>query len=490
MVATKPYVIGLDIGTGSIKTIAMDTEGRVLASHRQHYPDGNWNVSTVLHCFTSSLTILVQEMKGQPLAVCLSSMMHGVMAVNGNGQPLMPLMLWSDTRAADLAASHRETEKGHRLYASTGTPLHAMSPLFKIRWIKENEPHIFNKAVKFISIKEYIWHYLFNEYRIDHSVASATGLFHIHKKHWDDEALAFAGISEDLLSEPVPVEYTNRSLSSSAAAECGLEGSTPFIMGASDGCLANLGSLCLEPSMVAVTIGTSAAVRITRSTPVSDVRSMPFSYILDENNYVCGGALNNGGNVVQWLVEKFLCGPNNSSSYEELFNEIASAPPASDGLVFLPYLNGERAPVWDEYSCGVYFGVRSFHERRHFLRAAVEGLCLAINDNLSILESVHGRSGQLRLSGGLSQNKLLPFLLADITGREILVLKQNDSSGMGACYLALRTLGIIKDLSMLDTDLPQTIKPNVGNHELYAVVFDKYRSLYPALNDLMNRHYK
>ena len=84
----------------------------------------------------------------------------------------------------------------------------------------------------------------------------------------------------------------------------------------------------------------------------------------------------------------------------------------------------------------------------------------------------------------------MPFLLADITGREILVLKQNDSSGMGACYLALRTLGIIKDLSMLDTDLPQTIKPNVGNHELYAVVFDKYRSLYPALNDLMNRHYK
>jgi gluconokinase len=132
----------------------------------------------------------------------------------------------------------------------------------------------------------------------------------------------------------------------------------------------------LTPDEAAITIGTSAAVRITTTKPVQNPERMIFNYLLDENTFVCGGAVNNGGNVFQWLLSSLFAQHKDINSFDALFGAIASVPAGADGLLFLPYLHGERAPIWDEESCGVFFGIRSSHQLQHFARAAAEGFVL------------------------------------------------------------------------------------------------------------------
>ena len=489
----EPYVIGMDIGTGSIKSISMNYQGKILLTKHYYYADTTetteLDAQGILVAFKSVIRNTVIEMGLQPAMIALSSMMHGMMAVDLNGAPLSGLFLWSDTRSSEIASGLRYSPKGNRLYLSTGTPIHAMSPLCKIKWLKEHNNDVFGKAHKFISIKEYIWYHFFQEYRIDHSVASATGLFNISKKEWEFEALEFSGITAGKLSDPVTTSYINSNLISSVAEELGIPGNTPFCIGASDGCLANLGSLCLDASVASLTIGTSAAVRITREEPLENISSMPFNYILDDQMFVCGGAINNGGNIIKWLVEKFIGLELDDDGFAGVFQQVGSVPAGSNGLLFLPYLYGERAPVWDEKSSGVFLGVRPSHSYSHFARAGMEGICFALAEILFLLERIAGPVHKIKMSGGVTRTEVLAQMLADITGKTILISQNEDASSTGACYLALNVVGVVENYSHLKEAAFQTIVPNQGNVKVYRNYFDLYKKIYPAMKDTMHQLY-
>lgn len=485
----EPYIIGIDIGTGSIKTLAMDFQGRVIIHHRFYYPSKGeateLDPEMILNTFKSGVKKIVDEITYTPSALAFSSMMHGIMAVDENCRHLTQLVLWSDTRSNEVAFSLRGSENGRKIYQSTGTPVHAMSPLCKIKWIQLNSPVVFESTYKFISIKEYIWFHLFAEYRIDHSIASATGLFNIHERKWDKNALAFAGIKEEKLSQAVPTNYSRDNLASSIAVEMGIDPHIPVYIGASDGCLANLGTLCLDSSVAAITIGTSAAARITRNKTLEDIETMPFNYILDDQYFICGGAINNGGNIIQWLVEKLISTNNGHDAYDELFKIISTIPAGSEGLLFLPYLQGERAPVWDENSSGVFFGIKMQHSQAHFARAALEGICFALAEILFLLERLAGPVHKIRLSGALARAPELTQALADITGKNILIQQDEDASSIGACYLALKSMGIIKDYEGLKHSESTIIKPKQGNVNTYRDYFELYKKIYPGLMHAM-----
>lgn len=489
----EPYIIGVDIGTGSIKTIAMNFNGKVLGSDRYYYQtvgeSSELDVHFIFEAFRSSIRGMVEKMGSDPAAVSLSSMMHGIMAVAEDCHPLSNLILWSDTRSREISSRLRNTHSGNKIYINTGTPVHAMSPLCKVKWMKEREENIFHKAHKFISIKEFIWYQLFGEYVVDYSVASATGFFNIDKKLWDADALSFIPIEEKKLSRPVPTSYLNKNIKPSIAGELGIAHDTPFCIGGSDGCLANLGSLCLEPSVVAITIGTSAAVRLTRNKPLRDVESMPFNYILDDDHFICGGAINNGGNIIEWLVDRLISPAHGQDRFENVFKLIGSVPVGSDGLLFLPYLHGERAPVWDEQSSGVYFGVKSVHGSPHFARAAMEGVCFALADILFLMERLAGPVHEIKLSGGLARTGILTQMLADITGKNILVQTEEDSSAIGACYLGLKAIAAIDDFKELQGHKPDITKPKQANVKIYRDYFELYKKLYPALKEQMQQLY-
>lgn len=485
----ESYIIGIDIGTGSTKAVAVDAGNRVLGTAQEFYPTtaegekSEQDPVAVWQAFQKTVAQLVKTVGHPPGAISLSSAMHSILAVDENGAPLTNAMLWSDTRSSGIAANLRASAVGENIYLATGTPLHSMSPLCKIRWLKEAEPTVFAQANKFLSIKEFIWFQLFGEYVIDHSLASATGLFNVHQLQWEEIALQFAGISPQQLSLPVPVTYVKKGLQATQANAMALPRETQFFIGASDGTLANLGSLCLKPTEVAVTIGTSAAVRVTSSRPVQNAERMIFNYLLDEHSFVCGGAVNNGGNVFQWLLEDLFAQHKTVTGYEELFAVINTVAPGSDGLLFLPYLHGERAPIWDERSSGAFIGLQAMHGLPHLARAAAEGVCFALNHILSSLEEVCGRVEKLLVSGGLVHSAAMMQLLADVTGKNVVVQHGGDASAVGAVYLAQKALGIIDDYASIPAQNLETFNPQNGVVPLYQQRFVLYKNLYPLLKD-------
>lgn len=486
------YILGIDIGTGSTKAVALDLGYSSISSCQHHYPIfsaapgySEQDPEVIWQAFIRCINDTVNHQGAVPEAISLSSAMHSVIAVDRKGQALAPMMTWADSRSAAIAEQISLTDAGQNIYRSTGTPIHAMSPLCKLIWLRENQPGLFNTAHKFISIKEFIWYRLFEEFCIDHSIASSTGLFDVDQRVWSTDALALVKIGPGRLSEPVSTSYIRKGLSPSAAVLFKVH-DTSFVVGASDGCLANLGTHANVPGTAAFTIGTSGAVRVASTKPISNNETMTFSYLLDEQTYICGGPVNNGGNALQWLLknatgrEELLPG-----DYAELFTRVEPVDAGSNGLLFLPYLTGERAPIWDTASCGTFFGLRLHHRQPHFARAVLEGICYALNDVLQALVQDAGEIEEINVSGGFVHSTVWMQILADITGKNIILLQAEDASAIGAAYLAAKAIGLEKQYPSPPGATKEIIKPDLNKYENYRKYFIVYKQLYRDLKQTM-----
>jgi len=489
------YVLGIDIGTGSVKAVAVDLKGNSFADARQHYsfssPKPGYHEQdpeTIWKAFKTSIIALINKTGSQPLAIGLSSAMHSLIAVDKNCRPLAPMMTWADSRSFEIAKKLRASVQGMAIYKATGTPLHAMSPLCKLIWLKENDPELFNQAYKFISIKEYIWYKLFNEFKIDYSIASGTGLFDISSLEWNDDALSLAGVTAKSLSEPFPTDHTQIYYRANAAGETGfIESGIPITISASDGCLANLGSMADKPDVAAITIGTSGAVRVASNKPLPNDTAMTFSYILDKETYICGGPINNGGIAMQWWLKNFIGPELTDVDYKQVFSEIANLPAGSEGVLFLPYLTGERAPIWDSESCGTFFGVKLLHTKAHFSRAVLEGICYALKDVLDAVQENAEPITQINVSGGFVQSEIWVQTLADITGKNIVIVQSEDASAVGAAFMAMKATGLTKDYPFPPASGRQSFNPNPANAIVYSGNFQIYKQLYADLKATMHR---
>lgn len=490
----QAYILGIDIGTGSTKAVAISLTGEALGTVSNHYPINSpepgyseQDPLLIWDAFIKCINGITIKLGASPVAVSLSSAMHSIIPVDEHGNALLPMITWADARSENIAQALRKTEQGASLYHNCGTAIHAMSPLNKLLWLRANQVEVFEAAYKFISIKEFIWFKLFGVFEVDYSIASATGLFDIVKKEWNDEAMTVTGITVSKLSVPVNTTYYRNDINSELAALTEVNVDTPFVIGASDGACANLGSHTNSPGVAALTIGTSGAVRITSPKPVYNYEAMVFNYLLDEQTYVCGGAVNNGGIAVNWLLKNFLQKENlTSADYDALFTEIASVPAGSSGLIFLPYLYGERAPLWDTKTCGTFFSIKPAHKRSHFLRAGLEGICFALNDVLKTLEDASGEIIQVNISGGFTSSAVWTQVLADITGKKLAVLQSEDSSALGAIYLAARVLHPESYEALTRIEQQDFIVPNIKNHEVYSRMFPVFKKLYSDLKESMH----
>jgi len=490
----EKYVLGVDIGTGSVKGVAVNLAGQSFEVCQQHYgytaPQPGYyeqDPEQIWVAFISCIKGIIEKTGAQPLAISLSSAMHSLIAVDENCKPLYPMITWADNRSAGVAERLRATAEGLAIYKATGTPLHAMSPLCKIVWMRENNIELFTQTYKFISIKEYIWHKLFDEFVIDHSGASCTGLFDIEKLTWYPDALAMAGITEQKLSRPVPTDYTHKYDPTKCQSLNFFSPDISFVIGASDGTLANLGSMANKPGVAAMTIGTSGAVRVASSKPLPNTEAMTFSYILDKETFICGGPINNGGVALQWWL-KNMAGPEpTEQDYDQLFKEIAAIPAGSNGLIFLPYLTGERAPIWDSESCGNFFGIKLQHTKAHFSRAVLEGICYAMKDVLDAVQQNAEPITQINISGGFTRSAVWVQALADITNTNLAILQADDASAVGAGLLALKSMGLIGEYPQTNkTDL-KIFKPDPQNAAVYSKSFEIYKQLYADLKETMHK---
>ena len=491
------YFIGIDIGTSSAKAVAITCEGAIVAVSQFYYPTkstvagyAEQDPEVIWIAFKNCLQKIISTLQYPPVSVSLSSAMHSLVVVDSSNKPITALIIWADTRSEEIAEQIRRSPVAEAIYKASGIPIHSMLPLCKIIWLKENEPFIFEEAFKFISIKEFIWYQLFSVYETDHSIASATGLFDIQTFEWSSTALEICSVNTDQLSKLVLTNFIRKNVNSAVAEYLNIPASTAFCIGASDGCLANIGSYATEPGIAALTIGTSGAVRIASPRPIFNFGAMTFNYVLDEKTFICGGPVNNGGNVVTWLFQAFL---NNlhpdKTDYSDLFETIETVAAGSKGLVFLPYLTGERAPVWDEKSSGIFFGIKSYHTNAFFLRAALEGICYSLNAILEVVESSAETILQLNASGGFIHSKTWLKILSDITGKKICVIETEDASAIGAALLNLKAVGIIKNYSSLKPSNPIVIEPDLNNHTVYEKYYSIFKNLYEPLKELMHQDY-
>jgi len=305
-------IIAIDIGTSNCKAVIINDKTKVLKTFQSPTkpiePKPGWNEQNPDEVFNAVLKLLKQSIsfcKEQNIAcVSFSAAMHSLIAVDKNGKPLTNMITWADLRSAKYAHELEQKPIAKKLYKVTGVPVHAMSPLCKLIWLRNEAKNIFNKAYKFISIKEYIFLKLFNKYVVDYSIAAATGLFDEKKLCWYSDALNIADITTEHLSELKPVEHYETLLLPSIKKQLNTRTEIPFVLGASDGALANIGSGILNANNAAVTVGTSGAVRITSNKYLTDKKQRLFCYYLTGGLYITGGAVNNGGIALQWLVEK------------------------------------------------------------------------------------------------------------------------------------------------------------------------------------------
>ena len=491
------HIIGVDIGTTNTKAIAFTAEGLVIAQANitylplitvagEHELDPEILFNAVLQTVQQ---VTAQTAASSLLGIVFSSAMHSLIAVDKAGKPLTNVITWADLRSSRQAEQLKHTDAGKRIYHRTGTPIHPMSPLCKLLWMKEELSEIFADAHKFIGIKEWIFYRFFEQYLIDHSIASATGLFDIYELDWHEEALAVIGLTPDRLSNLVSTTYTVTGLKKEHAELLGINQATPFITGASDGCLANVGSGAMQPGDVSLTIGTSGAVRMMARKPQHDVKERIFNYLLTEQWYVSGGPINNGGILLKWYAEHFLNRSfHTTEDFDWFIQQAAQAPAGAEGLVFLPYVQGERAPVWDAAAKGIFFGIHARHTQVHFMRAIIEGINYALYQVTKSIEETIGPVTNIYASGGFTKSSQWLQWLADLFGKEIIVSSTADASATGAAILGLQALGVRDSLTHPNGPAQpgERFKPDQQQHAVYQRNYIVYSMLYDKLKDVFH----
>ncbi len=481
--------VGIDIGTSSVKAIAFDAHMREIAhaaedvtSHHDDTGAAEQDPKIVYSSVMNVLSRAAQEAQRQGFTVekvGLSAAMHSLIPVAGDGEPLGPSTTWMDLRARDEANQLWETPAGKSVYERTGTPVHSMTPLLKLTWMRTHQPEIFQKAAKFVSQKEWIWYQWFGEWRVDASIASATGLYNIREGNWDAGALSIAGIAAEKLSTIVPTTYVKQGIRERQLLLAGILPQTVFNIGASDGVLANLGVGAIGSDVMAMTIGTSCAIRAASPTPVTDVATRAFCYVLDTDRFIVGGPGNSGGVVLEWLYNSVLS-RNPTDREPQKFVEMLTAAETvlCDDLLCLPYVAGERAPLWRSDATGVFFGLQLHHTGPHLMRAAVEGIILnAYWIALGLFQDL-GQPRQIIASGKVLETEWIRQLVADIFGIPIQFQGAIDASVEGAALLAnIATRDLTwQAAAHRQTATHETIK-QPERHEVYASKFQRYRNL-------------
>ncbi|WP_409296279.1 gluconokinase [Peribacillus sp. SCS-26] len=488
------YMLGIDIGTTSTKAVLFNENGKVIQQENIGYPLYTPDISTaeqdpveIFEAFILAAGNIMKRHQEKKISfVSFSSAMHSLIAMDDNDRPLTPCITWADNRSEAWTHKIKDELNGHEIYKRTGTPIHPMSPLSKIAWITNERPEIASRAKKYIGIKEYIFKRLFDHYVVDHSIASATGMMNLKNLDWDAEALQIAGITAGQLSDLVPTTAIFSNCDEELARDMHLDPATPFVIGASDGVLSNLGVNAIKKGEIAITIGTSGAIRTIIDQPQVDDKGRIFCYALTENHWVIGGPVNNGGMVLRWIRDEFASSEIETAKrlgidpYQVLTKIAERVRPGSDGLLFHPYLAGERAPLWNPDVRGSFFGLTMSHKKEHMIRAALEGVIYNLYTVfLALIECMDGPVTRIQATGGFARSEVWRQMMADIFESEVVVPESYESSCLGACILGLYATGKIDSFDIVSEMVGSTYR-----HTPMEEAAKEYRQLMPIFINL------
>ncbi len=498
------YLLGLDLGTSSVRAAVVDPEGRLVGVAGEEYPivapqlgwaeqDPEAWVNAAYRTVRSVLN-QVGISGSEVLAVGLSGQMHGLVLVDENGMCLRPAIIWPDKRTEAQRRQLAQKLNQNELYQITGLPLATGFLGLSLLWVKEHEPETYSRIRKVLLPKDYIRYRLTGQLATDPTDASGTLLFDVAARKWSEDLLGGLELAPELLPSVLESLQIGGELTPEAAEATGLLAGTPVAVGGGDQAMAALG-LGLKPGEVASTIATGGQlVTITPETIIDPGRRMhTLSYITPERSILMGAVLA-AGLSLRWFrdtlgqLEKEAARNLGVSAYELLSLEAARAAPGSDGLFFLPYLSGERTPHMDPRARGCFIGLTLSHTKAHMARAVMEGVSFALKDSLLIMQELGVGIERIILSGGGARSRVWQQIQADIYGFPVQVVQRDEHSSYGAALAAGVAAGEYRDLSdalsrARSDELLQAeyVYPIEGNVKLYQEQYEYYKALYPAL---------
>lgn len=493
--AVPRVILGLDVGTTGTKAVAFAVGSTWRQVAVREYPllqpapgQQVQDPDLVMAAAEGALAECVAAATdAEVVGISISTAMHGLIGLDAEHRPLTPLLTWADARAGAQAAALRASGQAAELQRRTGTPVHPMTPLTKLMWFHQDDPQTAAAVRWWLGLKDYVVWRLTGTLVTELSSASGTGLLDLATRDWDPTAVALSGARVDQLP-PVRPTTDHLGLSAVTAGRLGLAAGTPVVLGAGDGPLGNLGTGALAPGVAGLSLGTSGAIRMVVPAPPADLDAALFCYALTDERWVVGGAVSNGGIVERWagtaLVPDLVAAAGSTAADEAVLDLAASVSPGSDGLVMLPYLLAERAPLWDPDLPGAYLGLRRGHTRAHLVRAAVEGVCLQLSTILDRLDRLQPVTA-VRVTGGVFRSPLWRDVLAAVLDRPLHLVGTEEGTARGAAALGLFALGLASDLESALALLPDPAADDAAQVTADPALVEAYRSTRAAIPGLI-----
>src|SRR5690242_1038311 len=495
-------LLGIDLSTTGAKALLIDPDGRVVGSATTPLslssPHPLWSEQEPREWWEATANSIAQvlaetKVSGDDIAaIGLTGQMHGLVVLDAEHQVLRPAILWNDQRCGAECDEIRARVTLQRLVQITGNDALTGFTAPKILWLETNEPEIYSRIRHVLLPKDYIRFKLTGALAMDKADGSGTMLFDLGRRDWSPDILAALHIPAEWLPPTFEGHETTSEVSNEAAELTGLRAGTPVVAGGGDQSAQAVGVGVVRPGTIAVTLGTSGVVFAATETPLIEPegRLHAFCHAVAGRWHLMGVMLSAAGSL-QWYRDKLAC----DRSFAELVDEAAGVPAGSEGLIFLPYLSGERTPHPDPLARGAWIGLTTRHGQPHLTRSILEGVAFGIKDMFCLMRDAGlGSVDEVRVSGGGAKSLLWRQILADTLDAELVTVNTTEGAAYGAALLAGVGAGVWPNV---DTACAQTIStrdhvtPNSEAVEIYRSLYDQYRNLYPTLKPVfhdLSRH--
>ena len=495
-----PHFIGIDVGTTGSKVLVIDEEGRVKGSYTVEYPlytpKPGWSEQHPEDWWRATVKAIKVAVKKSRVdtssieGISLTGQMHGLVILDKNREIIRPAILWNDQRTVKEAEYINELF-GKKIIEITGSMVHTGFTAPKVLWVRNNEPSNFQRIHKFMLPKDYIGFKLTGDIVTDVNDASGTSLFDVKKRDWSDEIINELKIPADIVPEVIESQMIRGELDAEVAKDLGLKPNIPVGAGAGDQGAAGVGAGAIEEGIVSVNIGTSGVVftgsNEYRYDPLGRLHT--FCHAVPAKWHLMGVMLAAGGSL-RWFrdnlgyLEKIVGSLVDEDPYNLLTREAEKISIGSEGLIFLPYLSGERTPHADPYARGVFFGISLKHGKGHMIRSILEGVAFGLMNSLELIMELGIKPREVRILGGGSRSRLWRKIIADVFGVGVYTLEVDEGSSYGAAILASVGAGLYKSVKeAVDAMIKRKefIEPDMDLHERYRPYYEIYNRLYRAL---------
>ncbi|HSE16258.1 MAG TPA: xylulokinase [Pyrinomonadaceae bacterium] len=490
-------LLGIDLSTTGAKALLIDREGRVVSSATTPLslstPHPLWSEQDPREWWTATTNSIAQALAAanasgdDVLAIGLTGQMHGLVLLDERGEVLRPAILWNDQRCGAECDEIRARVSRAELVRITGNDALTGFTAPKILWVETHEPEVYHRARHVLLPKDYIRYKLTGALAMDKADGSGTMLFDLRERTWSSQILKALNISPDWLPQTFEGHETTGEVTREAGELTGLRPGTPVVAGGGDQAAGAVGTGVVRPGTLAVTLGTSGVVfAATESALIEpEGRLHAFCHAVAGRWHLMGVMLSAAGSL-QWYRDKLA----SDRSFAELVDEAAAVPAGSEGLIFLPYLSGERTPYPDPLARGAWVGLTMRHGQPHLTRSILEGVAFGIKDMFCLMRDAGlGSIEEVRVSGGGAKSLLWRQILADTLEAELVTVNTTEGAAYGAALLAGVGAGVWSDV---DTACAQTIftrdrvTPNKETIGIYKSLYDQYQRLYPTLKPVFH----